>query len=149
MWRCDLNIIRQIRQLSFAEFYFRLVTMIFWPIYWYTLTVITIKNLTITLFYIFTILDTLFMILIIWRFIRKKIQDRRYFIFAFSMSVTYMVSLMAVMIYKQSVELVYLEILMCSILIFVSVGLIKKSKNDIGMVGILTGVLILVLTYFY
>lgn len=144
-----MEIIRQIRKLTFAELYFRLVTLIFWPMYWYTLTVITIKNLTMTLFYIFLVLDTMFIILITIRLLRKKIADIRYFVFAFTMAVTYLVSLLSIMMYSKSVDLVYMKLSLCVILILVSLRLTKKSNNDIGLVGILTGILLMVLTYFY
>ncbi|WP_242969046.1 hypothetical protein [Peptostreptococcus russellii] len=65
------------------------------------------------------------------------------------MSITYLITLSSFMIFKTNIMLLYAQIIMCIVLIAVSWKLIKREYNDIGVVGILAGALILILTYFY
>ncbi len=138
-----------LRKLSFMEIYFRLISLLFWPIYWYKWIVITIQNYNDILFTIYLVLDVIFIVLLFIRYIMKKVSSKRYFLFALSTAVTYLVSLYSFMIYPTNILLLYLKMGMCVFLMIVSWKLIKKEYNDIGVVGILSGLLILLLTYFY
>lgn len=131
------------------ELYFRFISLLFWPIYWYKWIVITIENYNYILFYIYLAVDSLFTVLLIIWYLRKKIESKRYFLFALSMSITYLITLSSFMIFKTNIMLLYAQIIMCIVLIAVSWKLIKREYNDIGVVGILAGALILILTYFY
>lgn len=131
------------------ELYFRFISLLFWPIYWYKWIVITIENYNYILFYIYLAVDSLFIVLLIIWYLRKKIESKRYFLFALSMSITYLITLSSFMIFKTNIMLLYAQIIMCIVLIAVSWKLIKREYNDIGVVGILAGALILILTYFY
>lgn len=139
----------KIKKLTFMELYFRFISLLFWPIYWYKWIVITIENYNYILFYIYLAVDSLFTVLLIIWYLRKKIESKRYFLFALSMSITYLITLSSFMIFKTNIMLLYAQIIMCIVLIAVSWKLIKREYNDIGVVGILAGALILILTYFY
>lgn len=139
----------KIKKLTFMELYFRFISLLFWPIYWYKWIVITIENYNYILFYIYLAVDSLFIVLLIIWYLRKKIESKRYFLFALSMSITYLITLSSFMIFKTNIILLYAQIIMCIVLIAVSWKLIKREYNDIGVVGILAGALILILTYFY
>lgn len=141
--------ISKIKKLTFMELYFRFISLLFWPIYWYKWIVITIENYNYILFYIYLAVDSLFTVLLIIWYLRKKIESKRYFLFALSMSITYLITLSSFMIFKTNIMLLYAQIIMCIVLIAVSWKLIKREYNDIGVVGILAGALILILTYFY
>lgn len=139
----------KIKKLTFMELYFRFISLLFWPIYWYKWIVITIENYNYILFYSYLAVDSLFTVLLIIWYLRKKIESKRYFLFALSMSITYLITLSSFMIFKKNIMLLYAQIIMCIVLIAVSWKLIKREYNDIGVVGILAGALILILTYFY
>lgn len=131
------------------ELYFRLISLMFWPIYWYKWIVITIENYNNILFYIYFVVDVIFITLLIIKYIRKKIESKRYFKFALSMSLTYLITLSSFMIFTTNITLLYAQIIMCIILMVESWKLIKEDYNDIGVVGVLAALLILILTYFY
>ncbi len=131
------------------ELYFRLISLMFWPIYWYKWIVITIENYNNILFYIYFVVDAIFITLLIIKYIRKKIESKRYFKFALSMSLTYLITLSSFMIFTTNITLLYAQIIMCIILMVESWKLIKEDYNDIGVVGVLAALLILILTYFY
>lgn len=137
------------RELAPMELYFRLISLMFWPIYWYKWIVITIENYNNILFYIYFVVDAIFITLLIIKYIRKKIESKRYFKFALSMSLTYLITLSSFMIFTTNITLLYAQIIMCIILMVESWKLIKEDYNDIGVVGVLAALLILILTYFY
>ncbi|WP_242961491.1 hypothetical protein [Peptostreptococcus faecalis] len=141
--------IKSINKLSFMEIYFRIISLLFWPIYWYKWIVITIENYNNTLFSIYLAIDGVFIILLVGSYIIKKQTSKRYFLFALCTSITYLVSLLSFMIFPINTPLLYLKIGMCLLLMVVSWKLIKEDLNDIGVVGLLAGILLLILTYFY
>lgn len=143
------NNLSDMKRLSFMEIYFRTISLMFWPIYWYKWIVITIENYNKILFQIFLVIDVIFILLLFIRLIRRKVQSKNYFLFTLSTSLTYLVSLFSFMIYPTNTLLLYLKIIMCFILISSSWRLIKRENNDIGVVGIMAGLLLLILTYFY
>ncbi|WP_304206237.1 hypothetical protein [Peptostreptococcus russellii] len=142
-------LIKKMRELAPMELYFRLISLMFWPIYWYKWIVITIENYNNILFYIYFVVDAIFITLLIIKYIRKKIESKRYFKFALSMSLTYLITLSSFMIFTTNITLLYAQIIMCIILMVESWKLIKEDYNDIGVVGVLAALLILILTYFY
>lgn len=131
------------------ELYFRIISLMFWPIYWYKWIVITIENYNNILFYIYFIVDGIFIVLLIVKYIMRRNDSKRYFKFALSMALTYLITLLSFMIFKTNIILLYAQIFTCIILMVESWKLIKEEYNDIGVVGILAGLLILILTYFY
>lgn len=143
------NNLSDMKRLPFMEIYFRTISLMFWPIYWYKWIVITIENYNKILFQIFLVIDVIFILLLFIRLIRRKVQSKNYFLFTLSTSLTYLVSLFSFMIYPTNTLLLYLKIIMCFILISSSWRLIKRENNDIGVVGIMAGLLLLILTYFY
>lgn len=138
-----------IRKLPFMEVFFRLVCLLFWPIYWYKWVVITIENYNTVLFIIFTVVDLIFVLFLLIYFITGRVCSKRYFLFQLSISITYFLTLLSFMIFNTSRLILYSQISACVISIIISWNLIKKEYNDIGVVGILSGLLILIVTYFY
>lgn len=139
----------KIKRLSFLEIYFRLICLLFWPIYWYKWMVITIENYNIILFYIYSVVDILFILILVGRFLFKKTVSKIYFVFQLATALTYFLSTLSFMVFSTNRYVLYAKIFMCLMLIMVSWKLVKKEYNDIGVVGILSGLLILIITYFY
>lgn len=136
-------------KFNFIELYFRFISFLMWPIYWYKWMVITIENYNKLLFTVYFFLDIVFIIVVVVVFLFKKNTSKYYFYFEISTSTTYLVSLLSFMIFPRNVYLLYLKILLCMVHVLISWKLIKKDENDIGVVGIMSGILLLVLTYFY
>ena len=137
------------KKLTFMEIYFRLICLMFWPIYWYKWTVITIENYNMTLFYIYAVIDTIFVLLLVISNLMKKIKIKRYFYFQLTIAITYFLTLLSFMVFNTNRVILYSQIFVCLVSIVVSWRLIKKDYDDIGVVGILSGLLILIITYFY
>lgn len=136
-------------RLNFIEIYFRLVSLLFWPVYWYKWTVITVENFNNILFEMYAIVDIVFISLLIIVFCVNRRETFRYFLFSLSMSLSYIISLYSFIIVPIDITWLYIKISSLIITMIISWNLLKKESNDIGVVGILTGILLLIMTYFY
>lgn len=129
--------------------YFRFVSLLFWPIYWYKWTVITVENLNNILFKIYGVIDLVFIFLLVLFFTIKRRETLWYFIFSLSMSTCYLVSLYSFIMVPVDINWLYIKIGTIIVTMIISWNLLKRDGNDIGVVGLLSGVLLLIMTYFY
>lgn len=131
------------------EYYFRSVTLLFWFLYWYKWTLITSENYNEILIKSYSILALTY---IITRFIdqifNRSLPSYEFLFHTISIA-TYIISLFSFIIYPSLIELLYVKMLFSVLLIYVSRKMMTVELNELGLVGIFTGVLILTLTYFY
>ncbi|MGP1540667.1 hypothetical protein, partial [Peptostreptococcus stomatis] len=137
------------QKIGFIEMYFRFVSLLFWPIYWYKWTVITVENLNNILFKIYGVIDLVFIFLLVLFFTIKRRETLWYFIFSLSMSTCYLVSLYSFIMVPVDINWLYIKIGTIIVTMIISWNLLKRDGNDIGVVGLLSGVLLLIMTYFY
>ena len=140
---------RKKQKIGFIEMYFRFVSLLFWPIYWYKWTVITVENLNNILFKIYGVIDLVFIFFLVLFFIIKRRETLWYFIFSLSMSICYLVSLYSFIMVPVDINWLYIKIGTIIVTMIISWNLLKRDGNDIGVVGLLSGVLLLIMTYFY
>ncbi len=140
---------RKKQKIGFIEMYFRFVSLLFWPIYWYKWTVITVENLNNILFKIYGVIDLVFIFLLVLFFTIKRRETLWYFIFSLSMSTCYLVSLYSFIMAPVDINWLYIKIGTIIVTMIISWNLLKRDGNDIGVVGLLSGVLLLIMTYFY
>ena len=140
---------RKKQKIGFIEMYFRFVSLLFWPIYWYKWTVITVENLNNILFKIYGVIDLVFIFLLVLFFTIKRRETLWYFIFSLSMSTCYLASLYSFIMVPVDINWLYIKIGTIIVTMIISWNLLKRDGNDIGVVGLLSGVLLLIMTYFY
>lgn len=140
---------RKKQKIGFIEMYFRFVSLLFWPIYWYKWTVITVENLNNILFKIYGVIDLVFIFLLVLFFTIKRRETLWYFIFSLSMSTCYLVSLYSFIMVPVDINWLYIKIGTIIVTMIISWNLLKRDGNDIGVVGLLSGILLLIMTYFY
>lgn len=140
---------RKKQKIGFIEIYFRLVSILFWPIYWYKWTVITVENFNNVLFNIYGVIDLAFIVLLVIFFLFKRRETLWYFLFSLSMAVCYIVSLYSFIIVPVDINWLYIKIGTIIVTMVISWNLLKRDENDVGVVGLLSGVLLLIMTYFY
>lgn len=140
---------RKKQKIGFIEIYFRFVSLLFWPIYWYKWTVITVENLNNILFKIYGVIDLVFIFLLVLFFTIKRRETLWYFIFSLSMSTCYLVSLYSFIMVPVDINWLYIKIGTIIVTMIISWNLLKRDGNDIGVVGLLSGILLLIMTYFY
>ena len=140
---------RKKQKIGFIEIYFRLVSILFWPIYWYKWTVITVENFNNVLFNIYGVIDLAFIVLLVIFFLFKRRETLWYFLFSLSMAGFYIVSLYSFIIVPVDINWLYIKIGTIIVTMVISWNLLKRDGNDVGVVGLLSGVLLLIMTYFY
>ena len=137
------------KKLGFIEVFFRIAAILFWPLYWYNWSVITIANYNRVLFTIYLCVAVGFLLVSSISYLFKKLVSINYFYYRITLIVTYLESLYSFMIEPKNIDALYIKVGLCALLIFVSNRLIKKDNNDTGVVGLMSAMLLLVLTYFY
>lgn len=140
---------KSVRNLGFVEAFFRLTCILFWPLYWYKWSVITVANYNEILFTVYWMVSGTFLFVCTLAYLFRRSTSHTYYLYRMVLVFTYLESLYSFMLVPKNVEALYLRIVLCVILLFVSNRLIRLDKNDTGVVGILSSILILVLTYFY
>ena len=65
------------------------------------------------------------------------------------MSTCYLVSLYSFIMVPVDINWLYIKIGTIIVTMIISWNLLKRDGNDIGVVGLLSGVLLLIMTYFY
>ena len=140
---------RKKQKIGFIEIYFRLVSILFWPIYWYKWTVITVENFNNVLFNIYGVIDLAFIVLLVIFFLFKRRETLWYFLFSLAIDVFYIVSLYSFIIVPVDINWLYIKIGTIIVTMVISWNLLKRDGNDVGVVGLLSGVLLLIMTYFY
>lgn len=131
------------------EYYFRLATLLFWFLYWYKWTLITSENYNEILIKSYSILALTYIITRLIDQIFNRSLPCYEFLFHIISIAAYIISLFSFIIYPSLIELLYVKMLFSVLLIYVSRKMMTVELNELGLVGIFTGVLILTLTYFY
>lgn len=129
--------------------YFKFLALFFWPIMWYKWIVIsngTIENILFTTYAIvaigFIILYSVFMI-------KYKDITQIDFFYRISTLLAFIFTLFSFLIYPKSLPFLYLKIIFTGIYFYYSMVKTLKFKHEEGVVGIMSSLLLIVITLFY
>lgn len=133
---------------KFLENFFRGLTLLFWSIIWYKWVTISIEYIEFTLVTIFSILSLLYMILILLSYKKNNLSkiDLMYKISTLS---AFIFTLFSFVLFSKSYIYLYLKLFFVLIYFYYSCKKLYKYNNDIGVVGILSSLLLIVLTLLY
>lgn len=136
---------------DFFEHYFRLLTLCFWPIMWYKWNVISSRKLEYILFLTYSFFALVYLILFIIRFFKSNLEKRNSMMFYYRSSsiVAFIVSLFSFVLFPKNIPLFYFKLFSISVYLYFSYREVFKNKNDEGVVGIMSFLLLLALTIFY
>lgn len=127
---------------NFYESYFRFLTLLFWPIICYKWIFIQNSIIELTLFYIYTIVVSIYIILIIVHSIRYKELKNIQLHYRISTSTSYMLTLSTFLLFPTNITLLYLKFISILIYFYFSCRMIFKFKNEEGVVGIISALLL-------
>ena len=133
---------------KFLENFFRGLTLLFWSIIWYKWVTISIEYIEFTLVTIFSILSLLYMILILLSYKKNNLSkiDLMYKIITL---LSFISTLFIFVLFSKSYIYLYLKLFFVLIYFYYSCKKLYKYNNDIGVVGILSSLLLIVLTLLY
>lgn len=136
---------------DFFEHYFRLLTLCFWPIMWYKWNVISSRKLEYILFLTYSFFALIYLVLFIIRFFKSDLEKRNSMMFYYRASsiVAFIISLFSFVLFPKNIPLFYFKLFSISVYLYFSYREVFKNKNDEGVVGIMSFLLLLALTIFY
>lgn len=129
--------------------YFKFLSLLFWPIMWYKWIVISNGTLENMLFTIYAIVAIVFIILYSVFMIKYKDITQIDFFYRISTLLAFIFTLFSFLIYPKSLFFLYLKIIFTGIYLYYSIVKTLKFKDDEGVVGIMSSLLLIVITLFY
>lgn len=129
--------------------YFKFLALLFWPIMWYKWIVISNGTLENMLFTIYAIVAIVFIILYSVFMIKYKDITQIDFFYRISTLLAFIFTLFSFLIYPKSLFFLYLKITFTGIYLYYSIVKTLKFKDDEGVVGIMSSLLLIVITLFY
>lgn len=129
--------------------YFKFLALLFWPIMWYKWIVISNGTLENMLFTIYAIVAIVFIILYSVFMIKYKDITQIDFFYRISTLLAFIFTLFNFLIYPKSLFFLYLKIIFTGIYLYYSIVKTLKFKDDEGVVGIMSSLLLIVITLFY
>lgn len=134
---------------KFFDNYFKLLTILFWPIIWYKWVAFTIEPVEIFIFVLYFSLAVIFMILHI--FFSKKNDDTKHIVVLYRISTlfAFISTLFSFVLFPTSYIWLYLKIIFVLIYFYCSYLMVYKYKIEEGVVGILSSLLLILITLLY
>ncbi len=131
------------------EYYFRLLTLLFWPIICYKW--IFIQNITIEsiLFITYTFIASIFIIFIIIDFIISKDIFNINLYYRVSTIISYILTLCSFLLYPTNIPILLFKFISIIIYFYFSSKLVFKFKNEEGVVGIISSLLLIAISICY
>lgn len=129
--------------------YFKFLALFFWPIMWYKWIVISNGTLENMLFTTYAIIAIVFIILYSVSMIKYKDITQIDFFYRISTLLAFIFTLFSFLIYPKSLFFLYLKIIFTGIYLYYSIVKTLKFKDDEGVVGIMSSLLLIVITLFY
>lgn len=129
--------------------YFKFLALLFWPIMWYKWIVISNGTLENMLFTTYAIIAIVFIILYSVSMIKYKDITQIDFFYRISTLLAFIFTLFSFLIYPKSLFFLYLKIIFTGIYLYYSIVKTLKFKDDEGVVGIMSSLLLIVITLFY
>lgn len=129
--------------------YFKFLALLFLPIMWYKWIVISNGTLENMLFTIYAIVAIVFIILYSVFMIKYKDITQIDFFYRISTLLAFIFTLFSFLIYPKSLFFLYLKIIFTGIYLYYSIVKTLKFKDDEGVVGIMSSLLLIVITLFY
>ncbi len=133
---------------KFLENYFRVLTLLFWPIILYKWIAISIRSIELTLFNLFSSLSLVYIVLLIFNYKKNNISKITIY-YRISTLIAFFTTLLSFLLFTKSYFYLYLKIFFVLIYFYCSCIKVYKYKMDEGIVGILASLLLIVITLLY
>ncbi len=131
---------------KFIDDFFKFLTLLFWPIVWYNSVVIPKLQTEIIMFTSFTLLSIIYIFLILYNL--KKFP-KIVTLYRVSTLVTFILFLCSYLLFSKSMLLLSIKFIFILIYFYISVIKNFKYKMNEGVVGILSALLLITITFSY
>lgn len=131
---------------KFIDNYFKVIFLLLWPIVWYYYLSIPKFNTGIVMFASFTILSIIYIILLLYNF---KFYDKITILYRVSTLISFIFFLSSYILFSKNIILLTLNLIFIFIYFYISCLKNFKYKMNEGIVGILSSLLLIVITFSY
>lgn len=134
---------------KFFDNYFKVLTILFWPIIWYKWVALSIKSIEINILISYCSLAIIFMVL--YLFFNRKNNDTKRIVVLYRISsiFAFISTLFSFVLFPTSYIWLYLKIIFVLIYFYCSCLKVYKYKIEEGVVGILSSLLLILITLLY
>lgn len=138
-----------INSSKFIDNYFKFLVLLFWPIIWYKWTIISTYTIDLTLVMAFSILSIIYFILYLYFCYKKQKIEKIIVIYRITLVLSFISTLFSFLLYPTSILLLLIKIIFIGICFYYSCLKVFKYKLEEGLVGILSCILLLIITFLY
>lgn len=133
----------------FFEYYFRFLTLFFWPIIFYKIIFIQNYTLESILFYSYTFVGIIYIALLIFYFMGMKKLRNINLHYRLNTICSYILTLSTFLLFPTNLTLLYLKFIFILIYFYFSCRMVFRFKNEEGVVGIISSLLLMVIAIWY
>ena len=133
----------------FFEYYFRFLTLFFWPIICYKIIFIQNYTLESILFYSYTLVGIIYIALLIFYFMGMKKLRNINLHYRLNTICSYILTLSTFLLFPTNLTLLYLKFIFILIYFYFSCRMVFRFKNEEGVVGIISSLLLMVIAIWY
>lgn len=140
-----------IRKNFILEFLFRGLTILFWFIFLYNWILIPHININLYIFIFYTVIALFYLVI----FSIDKIQDNSFkerdidFLYRFISISTFIVYLLSILLFSNSLKILFLKFILTLIYFYISYKKAFKLKQEEGLVGIISSILLFTFDIYY
>lgn len=134
---------------NFFDNYFRFLVLLFWPLVWYRWVIISDFTIDLILVSIFCILAIIYIVLYILNWNKTPKVDNIVHLYRISLLFAFVSTLFSFILFPTNLFLLFLKIIFIIICFYYSCIKVFKYKIDEGLVGILSCILLLAITFLY
>jgi hypothetical protein len=131
---------------KFIDDFFKFLTLLFWPIVWYNYVVIPKIETEIFMFTIFTLFSIIYIFLLLHNF--KKF-DKIVVLYKVSTLITFIVFLCSYLLFSKNIILLFVKLVFIFAYFYISYIKNFKYKMNEGVVGILSALMLITITFSY
>lgn len=131
---------------KFIDDFFKFLILLFWPIVWYNYVVIPKIETEIFMFVTFTLLSIIYIFLLCYT--SKKLDDI-VVLYRIITIITFIVFLCSYLLFSKNIVLLSVKLIFIFIYFYISCIKNFKYKMNEGVVGILSALLLITITFSY
>lgn len=132
---------------KFYDNFFKFLVLLFWPIMWFNPHLLPNYFFASLLFIIYFTLSIIYLISFLYFKVRYKNVENIVMAYRFSTLLSFIFTLLSFLLFPKSLTLLFIKMIFLAIYLYYSCIKVFRHKIDEGVVGILSVLLIFVLTY--
>jgi hypothetical protein len=138
------------KDTKYIDNYFKILSLVFWPIIWYKWIVISNEIIEISLVTIYSILCVVYTVYYIYLKTKCNYEiDKIEVYYNFSTILAFISTLYSFLIFPKNLTFLYIKIALIGAYFYFSVLKAIRYKREEGIVGIMASLLLAVITVFY